>query len=206
MYSQQELVNSLIDKGYLKTLRIISAFEKVDRADFVPRKYKHEAYADYPLPIGYGQTISQPLTVAYMLEILQPQAGDKILEIGAGSGFQTALLSKIVGRNGLVVALEIILELYRKAQKNLSCYSRPFKNIKLVLADGKKGYICEAPFDKIICGAEVRGSVPEAWRQQLKVGGKIVAPVKGQVLEIVKSGKNQYKEKKYGFVSFVSLK
>lgn len=206
MNSQQQLVDYLIHKGYLKTLSITAAFQKVDRADFVAKEHQQEAYEDYPLPIGYGQTISQPLTVAYMLEILQPQAGDKVLEIGAGSGFQTALLSKIVGKSGLVIALEIIPELQKTAKRNVGKYSRALKNVKVILGDGREGYAAEAPFDKIICGAEVRDLIPKEWKKQLKVGGKIVAPVEGRVLEITKVGEEHYKEKKHGFVSFVPLR
>ena len=95
------LIKELMAEGILKTPSIIEAFEKVDRKDFVPEELKDKAYLNTPLPIGYGQTISQPLTVAFMLELLQPQAGDKVLEIGSGSGWQTALLAHMVsGGNG----------------------------------------------------------------------------------------------------------
>ncbi len=91
-----ELISKLISQGILKTQLIIEAFNKIDRIDFVKEEYKKEAYHDYPLPIDFGQTISQPLTVAFMLELLNPKPGEKILEIGAGSGWLTALLSYCV--------------------------------------------------------------------------------------------------------------
>ncbi|MBU4353125.1 L-isoaspartyl protein carboxyl methyltransferase, partial [Patescibacteria group bacterium] len=88
-----QLLKELIGAGVLKNQFVIAAFQKIDRKDFVTEECKNEAYLNVPLPIGYGQTISQPLTVAFMLEILQPEKGNKILEIGSGSGWQTALLS-----------------------------------------------------------------------------------------------------------------
>ena len=97
------LIKELMEEGILKTPSIIGAFEKVDRKDFVPEELKDKAYLNTPLPIGYGQTISQPLTVAFMLELLQPQTGDKVLEVGSGSGWQTALLACIVSGDRLLL-------------------------------------------------------------------------------------------------------
>ncbi|MCD6283661.1 protein-L-isoaspartate O-methyltransferase, partial [bacterium] len=94
----ETLIQQLISEGYLKTPEIIKAFREIDRKDFVPSYLKKEAYINAPLPIGFGQTISQPLTVAFMLELLQPKRGDKILDIGSGSGWTTALLAYIVGQ------------------------------------------------------------------------------------------------------------
>ena len=112
------LVKELISSGYLKTPEIIDAFQKIDRKDFVSDEYKDRAYVNAPLPIGYGQTISQPLTVAFMLELLQPEKGNKILEIGSGSGWQTALLARVVGDEGRVFAIELIPELEQFGRKN----------------------------------------------------------------------------------------
>ena len=108
--NNSELVRHLIEEGYLKTERIIGAFSAIDRADFVLEEYKSEVYGDYPLPISYGQTISQPATVAFMLELLQPEAGDKVMDAGSGSGWQTAILASIVGEKGSVYAVERIPE------------------------------------------------------------------------------------------------
>src|SRR3990172_11029315 len=154
------LVAKLIRDGYLKTPQIIEAFSVVDRKDFVPEKHKSESYGDYQLPIGWGQTISQPATVAFMLELLQPEAGDKVMDAGSGSGWQTAILASIVGEKGSVYAVERIPELYEFGQKNLRKYN--FKNISFLRADATKGLVEQAPFDKIIAAAS--GSErPPAW-------------------------------------------
>src|SRR3989344_365410 len=121
--NNSELVQRLIEEGYLKTERIIGAFLNVDRKDFVPEEYKSESYGDYPLPIGWGQTISQPATVAFMLELLQPQAGDKVMDVGAGSCWQTALLASIVGPTGKIFATERISELLERGKENIKKYA-----------------------------------------------------------------------------------
>ena len=95
----------------------MEAFKAIDRADFVPEKYKSEAYVNAPLPIDFGQTISQPLTVAFMLELLEPKAGEKILDVGCGSGWVSALLAQIVGEQGKIIAIERIPELKEIAEK-----------------------------------------------------------------------------------------
>ena len=105
------LIDSLIKEGWLKTPRIIKAFREVKRVDFLPKEIKDLAELNEALSIGYGQTISQPLVVAFMLELLQPQPGDKILDVGSGSGWTTALLAQIVGQKGKVIAIDIIPEL-----------------------------------------------------------------------------------------------
>src|SRR3972149_2720436 len=116
------LIKELMEEGILKTPSIIDAFEKVDRKDFVPEELKDRAYLNTPLPIGYGQTISQPLTVAFMLELLQPEKGNKILEIGSGSGWQTALLAYIVSGERKVFAAELIPELMAFGRQNVATY------------------------------------------------------------------------------------
>ena len=120
--TKDSLIESLISQGVLKTLSIVRAFKKVDRADFVLPEYLGAAYEDCPLPIGFGQTISQPFTVALMLEWLAPEKGQKILDIGCGSGWTTALLSSIVGKKGRVVGIERISGLAEFAAQNLSKY------------------------------------------------------------------------------------
>src|SRR5687767_9613389 len=121
--TKDQLMDELIAEGVLRTPRILEAFRAIDRADFVPDDLKGQADVNAPLPIGEGQTISQPLTVAFMLELLQPQPGNNILDLGSGSGWQTALLAHIVGGEGRVTALEIIPELYEQSRKNIEKYN-----------------------------------------------------------------------------------
>src|SRR3990170_6021596 len=129
--TKADLIQELIETGYLKTPRIIDAFQNIDRVDFVPEPFKGEAYENYPLSIGFGQTISQPLTVAFMLELLQPKEGEKILDVGAGSGWLSALLAYIVGNplrqpangGGKIIGIERIPELKEMAEKNISKYN-----------------------------------------------------------------------------------
>src|SRR3989338_2711009 len=202
---EDALVGELIESGYLKTQTLIQAFRSVDRSYFVPAKFKEEAYVNEPLPIGYGQTISQPLVVAFMLEQLSPKPGEKILDIGSGSGWQTALLAYIVGEKGKVVAIERIGELMKIAKENISKYNFIKKGIvELIEGNALNGYSKEAPYDKIIAAAS-GGELPEAWKEQLKVGGVIVAPVKHNIVVVKKFTDEKFKETSYPGFSFVPL-
>ena len=199
------LIDSLIEQGWLKTPRIIQAFRKIKRIDFLPEDMKDLAELNEALAIGYSQTISQPLVVAFMLELLQPKPGEKILDIGAGSGWTSALLSEIVGDKGKVTALEIIPELVEFGRKNIGKYNFIEKGItEFVCADGSQGYQKEAPFDKILCSAEAQ-EVSQAWKDQLKTGGRIVTPIGSSIWLFIKKSSEQFEEKEYpGFV-FVPL-
>ena len=204
MDSKESLINSLKRLGYLKTPSLVDAFEAVDRTDFVPKNLEREAYIDHALPIGEGQTISQPLTVAFTLELLSPKQGEKILEIGAGSGWQAALLAHVVGAKGKVVTLERIPRLVEMARRNVGKYKDFADRVEVLLADGSKGYGKEAPYDRIVAAASAR-NIPEMWKKQLKVGGIIVAPVGDSIFKLVKEGENNFREEEYpGFV-FVPL-
>lgn len=205
MDSLKQLVKNLIDSGYLKTPSIIDAFRKIDRADFIPEKIKIDAYLNTPLPIGYGQTISQPLTVAFMLELLKPEKGDKILDVGSGSGWQTALLAEITGKNGKIFGLEIIPELKDLGEKNIAKYNF-IKNgiVEIILADGSAGLKKEAPFDKIIVGAMAE-TIPKEFREQLKIGGRLVMPYRGSVWLIIKKSEDDFEEYEYPGFAFVPL-
>jgi len=171
------LIDNLIQEGWLRTPAIIEAFRKIKRKDFIPEEMRNLAELNEALPIGFGQTISQPLVVAFMLEQLQPEIGDKILDIGSGSGWTTALLAEIVGPNGKVIAIELIPELKEFGERNIVKYNFIEKGIAgCICADGSKGYEKEAPFDKILASASAE-SIPKIWKKQLKVGGRIVAPI-----------------------------
>lgn len=219
--TQEKLIKELVREGYLKSPAIIEAFQKIKRADFVPEGEGEMAYYNIPLPIGYGQTISQPLTVAFTLELLEPKKGEKILDIGAGSGWQTALLSELVGDplrhplrqsadggadgGGKVIAIERIPELKNMAEKNVGKYGFAEKGIaKIILGDGSKGYSEEAPYDKIVAAAYVK-KIPEAWKEQLKIGGRIVAPVGEQMTVLDKTGPNIFEQRQYFAFLFVPL-
>jgi protein-L-isoaspartate(D-aspartate) O-methyltransferase len=197
----KNLIKELISSGYLKTPRLIEAFERADRRDFVSDEHKDEAYINSALPIGHGQTISQPLTVAFMLELLQPEEGNVILEIGSGSGWQTSLLASAVGENGHVFAMELIPELCDFGKKNVLKYSFIKKGIvKIFCRSAVNGLPEEAPFDKVISAASAE-EVPKAWKEQLKVGGRMVLPIKDGVHLLVKKSEDNFKEQIFpGFV------
>lgn len=201
----EKLIQELISEGYLKTPNIIEAFRNVDRADFVPDYLKSEAYVNAPLPIGYGQTISQPLTVAFMLELLKPEKGQKIMDVGSGSGWQTALLAHIAGISGKVFGIEIIPELKEFGERNVAKYNFIKKGaVKMIFADGSKGLKSEAPFDRIIA-ATMADRAPEAFRKQLKIGGRLVMPIAGSVWLIIKKVDDEFEEYEYPGFAFVPL-
>lgn len=201
------LIKQLISDGYLKTPKIIEAFKKIKRDDFLLPEFKEEAEANYPLPIGYGQTISQPLTVAFMLELLQPKKSDKILDIGSGSGWTTALLAYIVG-DGKIIAIDIIPELVEFGRNNVAKYNFVEKGVvEFICGDGSKGLPKEAPFDKIHVAAAA-AKIPEALLNQLKIGGRLVIPVGIESQDMVlieKIGEKKYKEQKFPGFLFVPL-
>ncbi len=200
-----DLIDNLIKEGWLKTPEIISAFRKIKRADFMPENMKDSAEVDEAMLIGQGQTISQPKVVAFMLELLEPKAGEKILDVGSGSGWTSALLSEIVGDKGRVVSLELIPELKEFGEKNAAKYGFVEKGTaQFICCDGSKGYEEESPFDKILASAAAR-RVPEAWKKQLKVGGRIVAPINSSIFLFVKKSENEMEEKEYPGFIFVPL-
>jgi len=180
------LIDSLIKEGWLKTPRIIKAFREVKRVDFLPKEIKDLAELNEALSIGYGQTISQPLVVAFMLELLQPQPGDKILDVGSGSGWTTALLAQIVGQKGKVIAIDIIPELVEFGKKNVEKYNFVKKGRALfICADGSKGYEKEAPYDKILASASAE-TLPPVWKEEVKIGGRIVTPIGSSIWLFIK--------------------
>lgn len=200
-----DLISQLISEGWLKSPRLIKAFKKIKRVDFLPKELKHLEKLNEALPIGFGQTISQPLVVAFMLELLAPKKGNKILDIGSGSGWTTALLSEMVGEKGKVIALEVILELKKFGQENVEKYNFVKKGIaKFISADGTKGYQKFSPYDRILVSAEAKKFYP-AWKKQLKLGGRIVFPMAGSIYLFIKKGKNNYQSFNYPGFAFVPL-
>ena len=201
------LVKELITNGVLKTPRIIEAFQAIDRKDFVPKELAYEAYGNYPLQIGHGQTISQPYTVALMIELLAPELGNKIMDVGSGSGWQTALLAHIVGPEGKIFGIELVPELKEMGERNVSKYNFVKKGIvKFRTINAEVGIPEEAPFDCIIAGASAQ-KMPQAWKEQLKVGGRIVMPIRESIYLFTKNKDGSLSKKEYPgfiFVPFIS--
>lgn len=201
MTSNASLINHLINTNALKSSSIIKAFRYIDRKDFVLDPSASDLYEDYPLAIGFGQTISQPTTVAMMLEMLCPQLGFKILDIGSGSGWTTALLSFIVGDNGSVTGLERVDSLVKFGSDNLCKYR--FKNSKIIQATDELG-IPNEKFDRILVSAAAE-EFPSELTAQLKIDGKLVIPVKNSIYEITKMEDGELETiEHYGF-RFVPL-
>lgn len=200
------LIGKLIREGALKTPRIIEAFRRIDRRDFVPEEFQHEAYQDHALPIGWGATISQPYVVAFMLELLQPQPGEKIMDIGSGSGWTSALLAELVGEKGKVFAIERVPELKEVGERNCAKYNFIEKGVLcFICKDGTEGLPEEAPFDAIQAAAAASRDIPIAWRRQLAIGGRIVAPISGSIWKFVKKSETEFEEKEFRGFAFVPL-
>ncbi|MGC8880765.1 MAG: protein-L-isoaspartate O-methyltransferase [Minisyncoccia bacterium] len=203
MNTLENLVENLKEEGWLKNSKIIEAFLKIKREDFVIDK--DLAYYNTALPIGFSQTISQPLVVAFMLELLSPEEGEKILDIGSGSGWTTALLAYCVGEGGKVIAIEIIPELKEFGENNVRKYNFIEKGIvKFILGDGEMGYKKEAPYDKILVSAST-DKIPEELKNQLKIGGKLVMPINNSIVQITKMSAKEFKQKEYPGFIFVPL-
>lgn len=196
------LAHLLQQGGVLKTPTIIEAFSHIDRKDFVPEEFREYAYGDYPLPTAVEQTISQPTTVAFMLELLQPQKGEKVLDIGSGSGWTTALLASCVGNAGKVFGVERVPELVAFGDRNIKKYDFPQATISQ--AEKTLGLAKEAPFDKILVSAAAR-SFPEQLLSQLKEGGVLVIPVQNAVWRVKKLPQNKTEIQKFEGFAFVPL-
>lgn len=200
---REMLLSKLIGEGHLRTDKIIEAFREVPRERFVQASDRGFAYADYPLQIGHGQTISAPHMVAIMTELLRPAKRDRVLEIGAGSGYQAAILSKLVR---LVYTTEVVPDLAALARQNLA--GSGFTNVQVMIADGSKGYQPAAPYDKVI----VTCATPEIfqpWIEQVKEGGVILAPVGGfyhQDLILARKTKGSLQQERHGGCIFVPLR
>lgn len=167
---KQILLESLKSRGFSD--EILDAFSKVKREDFVPSNLKKMAYLDEALPIGNGQTISQPYTIATMLSFLNLKKGQKVLEIGSGCGYVLALLSELVGKDGKVFGIEIIKELAEKSRKK----TERFKNASVYNKDGRKGLKKRGPFDGILISASC-SDIPKPLVSQLDKNGIIAAPI-----------------------------
>lgn len=198
---ERMVATQLIPRG-IKDKRVLDAFRKVPRHEFIPGHVQYLAYKDHPLPIGCGQTISQPFMVASMTEQLALKGKEKVLEIGSGSGYQAAVLAELCDA---VYSVERIAELAAYATENIK--RAGYDNVTFFVGDGTKGWKKNAPYDGIIVTAGSPG-VPETLIDQLKIGGKLVIPVGNeysQVLTIVIKGERKNTKKELYGCMFVPL-
>ncbi len=202
--TNEQMVNYLVEKWVLHTASITSWFKKVDRANFILPEYQKTAYQDTPLPIWYEATISQPSTVAFMLELLKPNQWDKVLDIWAGSGWTTAILSHIVWKKWKVIWTEIIPQLVDFGNTNLSKYSPT--NSKIILTQ-KELWIPWEKFDKILVSASAGNeNVCEKLLDQLKNEWTIVIPIKDSIYQVHKDYEWNITSNKYYWFLFVPLR
>ncbi len=198
---RNKLIEELSEKG-IKDSKVLSAISKIPRHLFMDSGFIDHAYQDKAFPIGSGQTISQPFTVAFQTQLLEIKKGDKILEIGTGSGYQAAVLCEMGAK---VYTIERIRELYRKTSSFLPSINYYPK--KMIYGDGYKGLKEEAPFDSIIVTAGA-SKIPEKLLLQLKIGGRMVVPIGENVQKMVlyrKKSETNFDIKNFGDFQFVPM-
>lgn len=204
---KKQLIDKLIKGGYIKNKDVISAMEQIPREVFVPDEFKDFSYSDTPLRIGTGQTISAPHMVGMMLELIELKKGDKVLEVGGGSGYHASIAAAIVGDEGHVYSVEIIEELAIKAEINIKNAGMQDR-VSVVLGDGSKGLEEHSPFDKIMvaCGAP---SIPRPLIDQLKDGGIMILPVGGgyyqTLVRVIKKPGGEIIKEDHGGCAFVPM-
>ena len=202
MTTKEEMIEGQLKRRGIHDPAVLRAMWDVDRTLFVPEEMKPHAYEDRPLPIGKDQTISQPYIVAYMAQELRLKAGDTVLEIGAGCGYNAAILSRIASK---VYSIEIIEWLAELASENLR--NAGVENATTRFGDGYQGWQEKAPFDGITLTA-APPYIPEPLKQQLKIGGRLLAPVglRSQKLVLLeKTEEEKFREKQLLLVSFVPM-
>ena len=201
--SLEDLYEKLISSEVLRSNLVKKAFLNNDRKNFMPERYSEYAYKDVPLPIGRGQTISQPTTVIFMLELLGARSGNTILDIGAGSGWVTAMLAYIVGEGGRVYASEIKKPVADFGRENLKSYN--YENIKFYNKDYQTLLDKLPPLDRIISGAGFREGCKDLI-SKLKVGGKMVIPTSENDIRLIKKkSKKEIEEKRFPGFIFVPI-
>lgn len=199
-----ELIRQLRETGAIRSDRVERAFRAVDRKGFVPSEHTGEAYGDFPIPIGYGQTISQPYTVAFMLELLGTKPGERVLDVGSGSGWTTALLAHLVGSEGHVTGVERIPELVTLGKRNIAPHARALRNIEMRAAGKTYGHPVGAPFDRILVSAAAE-KIPDELVAQLAPRGAMVIPVGSDICKIEKNARGKLNIERYAGFAFVSL-
>ena len=210
---RERLVNNLIDRKVLTSLRVIDAMKKVERHHFVPEGALSSAYIDSPLSIGSNQTISAPHMNAMMCEYLELKEGDKVLEVGTGSGYHAALCAELVAPKdskipGHVYSIERHLELVKSARNSLKITGYDDR-VTVIHGDGTLGYPSEAPYDKILVTASSPKIIPPPLKDQLRDGGILCIPAGtkdwAQDLYILKKKNNEFEIEKKAGVRFVPL-
>jgi len=208
MFEQEleALLKEMKARGVLKTRKVEEAFRAAPRHLFVPEAEQRSAYRDIPLPIGQYQTISQPSTVVAMTEALDVQPGQKILEIGAGSGWQAALLAHLTGPKGIVFSMERLIKIADLAKFDLE--RAKITNAHVILGDGSLGLAKQAPYDRIMVTCACP-DIPPPLREQLKVGGKMVIPIGDAYTQdvqiITKTSEHSIDRRSIGMFRFVPL-
>lgn len=198
MTEKEELLEQLKEEGFSDN--IVNAFKQVERKDFIPGPYKDNAYQNMALPVGYGQTISQPSTIAFMLEKLEPENGLKILEIGSGSGYVLFLLDNIV-EGAELYGTERVEELVHNSKYILAGRD----NIHIHYTPETMGLPERAPFDRILVSAAADESIPQELVDQLKKGGIIVCPVRHSIIKAKKGKGGEVSSEEYPGFAFVPL-
>jgi len=197
------LIDKLVARKYIKSDKVETAFRKTLRHHFIPPQLSESAYADTPLPIGFGQTISAPHMVAIMTEALEVERSSKILEVGCGSGYQAAVLSKMV--DDVVYSIERLSELAASAERNLE--NAGVSNIVVCVSDGTLGLAEKAPYDRIIVTAAAP-KIPDALVDQLAEAGRLIIPVGGRMVQelvAIEKQNNEIIKTKLGGCVFVPL-
>jgi len=194
----QSFITDIVAPACGNDRKILEAFLKTPRAKFIDEAMCRRPYADDALPIGFGQTISKPSTVALMTRALQLEPNHRVLEIGSGSGFQAAILSRLCAR---VYTVERIPELYRRAMGII--HKMRIYNIKFKLDDGNLGWAENGPYDRIIATAEAK-NLPQELIAQLAEGGIMLIPLDGSIIEVVKAN-DEIRQRKIADCSFVDF-
>ena len=201
---RHEMVERLVAFGYLRSEKVIEAMKKVPRHLFVPEETSDYAYEDRPLPVGEGQTISAPHMVAIMCDALELEKGQKVLEIGAGTGYHACVIAEIVERE--VFTVERIATLAERAKENMK--HAACERVRIIVGDGTEGYEREAPYDRILVTAGAP-DVPKPLIDQLKVGGKLLIPIGSRFLQdlilIDKISEEKIEKRNLGGCAFVPL-